>query len=188
MVGSSQYDSKASEIIDMRFIDIRVANKRIMELEKELISKSEIKGIKESLYAMNNALYVWWQNQGFNLVTDENYGFYGFRGRFCLDTSLISFLSTRPVSEKEEKRNRLDEMIEEGYEFIQEGSEYVLLDNPNNRGLITNLVRNKFKSIEIVSWENRKISKKEEFKLRGFEAYIRDLIKIKLLIEEQKEE
>lgn len=179
-----KYDSKASKRIAERYADIKKANQRIDELEKLLIENSKVTGLKELLDAMHHAVYKWWRNQGFNLVTDNNFGVFGYKGRFCLDTSSISYIATRPVTGKEEKKSRLEQMIGEGYEFHQEHTEYILLDTPKNRELITKLVRDKFPSIDISKWENWCVSKTDKFELRSFEAYIRNLEELKILIGE----
>ncbi len=137
-----KYNSEATQRIDKRYADIRKANSRIHELEKMLSDNTQVSGLKELLYSMHDAIYGWWKKQGFNLVTEDTFGGYGYKGRFCLDTSHISFESTMPVTEEKEHKNRLEQMIEEGYEFAQEDRrEYVLLDTPNNRDLITKLVK-----------------------------------------------
>jgi len=183
-----KYDSQASAKIEERHADIRRANQKIHELEKKLAENTQVDGLKELLYAMHSALYKWWGKQGFNLVTDDEFGGYGYKGRFCLDTHHISFVSTRPVTEKKEHKSRLEQMIEEGYEFTEEDrKDYVLLDTPKNRELITKLVKDKFPSIEISRWENWRLHKKEGFKLRSFEAYIRNFEELKTLIDEMKQ-
>lgn len=183
-----KYDSQATAKILERHADIRKANQRIHELEKMLAENTQVNGLKELLYAMHSALYEWWGKQGFNLVTDDEFGGYGYKGCFCLDTRSISFESTRPVSEEKEHKSRLEQMIEEGYEFAQEDRrEYVLLDTPKNRELITELVKSKFPSLDISKWENWRLRKTNKFKLRSFECYIRDLNELKTLMNEMKQ-
>jgi hypothetical protein len=184
-----KYDSQASAKIAARYADIRKANQKIHDLEKMLAENTDVSGLKELLYAMHRALNDWWRKLGFNLVTDDEFGGYGFKGRFCLDTSHISFVSTRPVTEKKERKNRLEQMIEDGYEFAQEDRrEYVLLDTPKNRELITKLVKDKFPSLDISKWENWCLRKGDGFQLRSFEAYIRSFEELKALTDEMKED
>ncbi|MBE1304156.1 hypothetical protein G4W71_09005 [Clostridium botulinum] len=105
-----------------------------------------------------------------------------------MNASHISFASTRPVTEERKQKSRLEQMIEEGYEFAKEDRrEYVLLDTPKNRELITKLVKSKFQSIDITKWENWSLRKTEGFQLRSFECYIRDLNELKVLINEMKQ-
>jgi hypothetical protein len=178
------YDSNAAREIDKRFTDIRKANQTIHELEKKLADNSPVSGLKELLYAMHSALYKWWGLQGFNLVTDDEFGGYGYKGRFCLSLHHISFMSRKPVTDKLEKKNRLEQMIEEGYELVEEDKEYTLLDTPVNRAKITAIVKSKFPSMDIFKWNNWCLHKKEGFQLRDFEAYIRDLSDLKALMDE----
>jgi hypothetical protein len=133
------------------------------------------------------AVNDWWHKQGFNLVTDENFGIFGFKGRFCLDIRSLSFMTRKPVTEKQNKKNRLEQMIAEGYEFEIEDRDYVLLDTPGNRERITALLKSKFPSLDISKWGNWCLHKKEGFQLRDCECYIRNLSELKALIEEQKE-
>lgn len=183
-----KYDSEATTKVLERHADIRQANQRIHELENMLSENTQVSGLKELLYDMHSALYKWWGKQGFNLVTDDEFGGYGYKGRFCLDTSLISFMSTKPVTEEKEQKSCLEQMIEEGYEFVQEDRRhYVLVDTEKNRKLITKLVKGKFHSIEITKWENLNLRKMDKFKLRSFDCYIRDLNELKTLIDEMKQ-
>lgn len=183
-----KYDSQATTKILARHADIRQANQRIRELEKMLAENTQVNGLKELLYAMHDALYTWWNKQGFNLVTDDEFGSYGYKGRFCLDTSHISFDSTRQGTEEKEHKSRLEQMIEEGYEFAQEDRRnYVLLDTPKNRELITKLVKSKFPSLDISKWENWCLRKTEGFQLRSFECCISDLNELRTLMDEMKE-
>ncbi|AAK79880.1 Conserved hypothetical protein [Clostridium acetobutylicum EA 2018] len=100
----------------------------------------------------------------------------------------ISFESTRPVTEEKEHKSRLDQMIDDGYEFVQEDRmEYVLLDTPKNRELLTKLVKSKFPSLDISKWENWCLRKTDKFQLRSFECYIRDLNELKTLMDEMKQ-
>ena len=178
-----KYNSEATQRISERHADIRTANQRIHELEKMLSDNAEVSGFKELMQNMHMALYEWWTLQGFNLVTDDQFGGYGYKGRFCLDTSHISFLSTQPITESESHENRLQSMIDEGYEFVKQDSrEYVLLDTPNNRQLLTVLVKNKFPSLKITKWENWCLRSREDFQLRSFEGSIKNLKELKDLI------
>lgn len=179
------YNSHATKKILERYADIRKANQRIKELEKMLTDNTQTSGLKELLYEMHDTLNEWWEQQGFNLVTDDMFGGYGYKGRFCLDTSHISFESTRPITRAKEHQSHLEYMIEEGYEFIKEdGNGYVLLDTQKNRELITKLAKGKIPSLKITKWENWCLRKEEDFKLRSFECYISDLNDIKTLNDE----
>lgn len=183
-----KFDSQATAKITERYSDIRKANQEISELKQMLADNTKVDGIKELLYAMQYALGDWWHLKGFNHVSEHEFGGYGYKGKFYLDTSHISFESTRPVTEEKEHKDRLQEMIAEGYEFIQESKRnYVLLDTEKNRELVTKLVKSKFKSIDITSWENWSLRKTEKFILRSFECYIGDLNELKALIDEMKQ-
>jgi hypothetical protein len=181
------YDSNAAKVIDERYADIRKANQTIHELEKKLSENTQVTGLKELLYAMHSTLYKWWGLQGFNLVTDDSFGFYGYKGRFCLSLYHISFMSRKPVTDAKNHKNRLEQMIEEGYEIEEEDREFVLLDTPTNRSKITALVKAKFPSIDIYKWNNWCLHKKEGFQLRDFEAYIRDLSELRALMDEMSQ-
>lgn len=183
-----KFDSQATAKITERYLNIRKANQEISELKQMLADNTKIDGIKELLYAMQDALGDWWDLQGFNYVSEHEFGGYGYKGKFYLDISHISFASTRPVTEAKEHKDRLQEMITEGYEFAEESRRnYVLLDTEKNRALVTKLVKSKFKSIDITKWENLSLRKTEQFMLRSFECYIRDLNELKTLIDEMKQ-
>jgi len=182
------YDSNAAKEIDERYADIRNTNKKVHELEQRLAENTQIEGLKELMYAMHMALYKWWGLQGFNLVTDDEFGGSGYKGRFCLNLHRISFISSRPVTDKQNHKNRLEQMIEEGYELVEvDRHEYALLDTPVNRAKITSLVKSKFPSMDIYKWNNWCLHKQEGFQFRDFEAYIRDLSELKALMEEMNQ-
>ena len=178
------YNSKAKESIDERYKDIRQYNQEIHALKKQLAENTQIAGLTELLYEMHQALYRWWNSYGFDLITDDNFGSYGYKGRFCLGVRMLSFAARKPVTEKNKRQNQFEQMIKDGFEFEKEDSDYVLLDTQVNRDKITALVKGKFPSIEIIKWRNFVIYKKEKFQLRDFEAYIRDLSDLKALMEE----
>lgn len=181
------YDSNASKAIAEKHDEIRKANQQIHELEEKLANNTQVDGLTKLMYAMHTALYDWWKIQGFNLVTDDSFGVYGYKARFCLDTRHISFMSRHPVTEKRNQKSKLEKMIEEGYEFIlEDGDEYVLLDNENNRQKIINLLKSKFPSSDIICWSNWCVHKTDKFRLKDFECYIRDLSEMKQVIEEMK--
>lgn len=178
------YDSEARKRLDERFSDIRKTNATVRELQNKLAANTPVEGVKELLCAMQRALYDWWTDIGFNLVTDESFGFWGYKGRFCLDIRHISFSSRRPVTDEKKHKNQLEQMIDDGYEFIMEDQEYVLVDTPGNRQKITEIVKAKFPSLDISKWENWRLHKREGFQLRSFEGYIRDLNEMKALMDE----
>jgi hypothetical protein len=169
------YDSESEKKIKERYAEIRQANQRIHELKRKLAENTPTDGLPELLYSLRMAVNDWWHKQGFNLVTDENFGIFGFKGRFCLDIRSLSFMTRKPVTEKQNKKNRLEQMIAEGYEFEIEDRDYVLLDTPGNRERITALLKSKFPSLDISKWGNWCLHKKEGFQLRDCECYIRNL-------------
>jgi hypothetical protein len=178
------FDSNSAKNIKERHADLRQANLRIHELEQLLAQKTSIVGLKELFHSIEMALYDWWKGFGFNLVTDHEFGFFGYKGRFCLDTRTISFAARQPVTD--EIANRLGEMIDEGFEFEQEDrDEYVLLDTQNNRDKVDKILKSKFKSARIVEWHNHLIHEKNNFRLRDFIAYIGNLSELKELMMER---
>jgi len=181
------YDSEATKRIDERYADIRKANNTIRELEEKLANNTQVDGMTKLMSAMHMAVYDWWKKQGFNLVTDDSFGFYGYKARFCLDTRSISFIARNPVTQKSNNKSKLEQMIENGFEFVLESEdEYVLLDTENNRQKITNLVKSKFPSLDIFCWKNWRIHNSDKFRLRDFECYIRNLSELKQLMDEIK--
>jgi len=183
-----EYDSQAANRIDDMFGGIRQANVRIRELEQQLANNSPVSGVKELLYAMHDGLYRWWNRQGFSLVTNDNFGSFGYKGRFGLGLNSSSIYSRKPVTEKKERKDKLQQMIEDGYEFIKpEGEhEYVLLDTQINRSKITELLKTTFPSIKIIRWKNYCLVKEDDFMLRDVEIIIYNLAEIKSIIDSIK--
>ena len=182
-----EYDSEAAQRIDCIFGGIRQANMRIRELEHQLADKNPVSGVKELLREMHDGLYSFWNLQGFNLVTDDTFGSNGYRGRFLLSLSTISIFPGKPVTEKQNRKNKLQQMINDGYELVlvKGDREYVLLDTPTNRKKITELLRAAFQSVKIIKWNNYHL-KDDDFKLWDVEVIIYDLAEIKSVIDSVK--
>ena len=182
------YDSKNSVESKIRDNMFKTINEEVRSLRKQLLKNNKSDGITEFLIELESALYKWWKSNGFSVITDTSFGAYGFNGEFSLDISLISFMSTRPVTDSECKQSKLEKMVEEGYELVKESRTcYELLDTPKNRELIISLLKNKFPSVKIMRWNNVLASNEsDKFILRGFEAYIKDLSEIEEILNETK--
>jgi len=182
-----EYNSQAANRIDDVFGGIRQANVRIRELEHQLANNSSVSGVKELLREMHDGLYSWWNLQGFSHIGDDNFGSFGYRGKFHLSLSSARIFSSKPVTEEQERKNKLQQMIDDGYDFSFVGGdrEYVLLDTPVNRKKITELLKTAFPSVKIIKWNNYHL-KDDDFKLWDVEVIIYDLSEIKSIVDSAK--
>jgi len=181
------YDSQAASRIDDMFGGIRQANRKIKELEQQLADNNPVSGVKELLREMHDGLYAWWNMQGFNLVTDDAFGSYGYKGRFCLSLNTVSTFSRKPITEEQERRSKLNELLDDGYELtlVKGDREYVLLDTPTNRKKINYLLKTAFPSAKIIKWNNYWLNN-DDFKLWDVEVIIYNLAEIKNIVDRMK--
>lgn len=179
------FDSQAQEKIDKMHKDIREANGKIYELRAKLADEGSPEIIKEFLAKGHDAIYTWWKSLGFSLVTDDSFHGYGYMAKFCTDIGHISFCSTHPSKDKEEKEDKLQKMLDDGWDLNIPNRErsYYVLDTQNNRDKLLTLVRSKFPSAKINKWVNWNLGQGDDFYIRDFEVIIYDYQEIKDMME-----
>lgn len=179
------YDSQAQDKIDKMNGKIRIANETIRELKAKLADNANVEVVKEFLSKAHDAVYKWWESFGFNLVTDDSFNGYGYKARFCTDISHISFCSTHPSKDKDEKEDRLQKMLDDGWDLKipERERDYYMLDTQNNRDKLYVLLRSKFPSAKVSHWVNWNLGHKDDYYLRDFEAIIYDYQELKDIIE-----
>lgn len=180
------YESHLQAEKEQRYQEIRKANQTIRELKEKLGSNKPVDGLAEQLQYLNHTVNDWWKKEGFNHVGDEVfYPYGGFRGRFCfmLDSRYFHSTSETPASDERDTKEHIHHLREIGFEFadFEEGrSEKLrLIDNQTNRVLLTKMLKDRFPSIEITSFDNRRsYSNRDIFVIRHVDAIIRNLADI----------
>lgn len=175
------YESVLTKEKEERHQQIREENQRIRDLERQLGENKPIDGLKEQLYLLANIVSDWWNEHGFHHVSDEKFTEHGhYTARFCFMLDYISTFSETPETDKKSKKQRIEELINEGWEIFYEenGRSPKLIDNDNNRAKLTQLIKSRFPSSKIVKTRNWCTDNANVFTFRDIEIYIYDLTDI----------
>ena len=178
------YESHLLKEKEKRHEEIREANIKIQELEKKIGSERAADGLKEQLKHLYEVVRNWWNTEGFHHTSEESYYPYGglkIQFHFMLDH--YRSYSKTPVTDERTKQEQIQNLRDKGYAFadFEEGSseKLKLIDNPHNRKLLTEMLRERFPSIEIHSWRNTDSYKDpDQYVIRYIDASIRDLTDI----------
>lgn len=172
------YESVLTKEKEERHLQIRRANERIRELEKQLGEGKPIDGLKEQLRYLADIVSNWWNKYGFHHVSDEEFTEYGqYKARFCFMLDHISMYSDTPETDKKNKKDRLEQLTAEGWDIVynENGRSPELLDNDNNRNRLVKLIEGRFPSSKVVRTRNHYLHKSGEYTFRDVEVYIYDL-------------
>ncbi|MNW46374.1 hypothetical protein D3C74_236660 [compost metagenome] len=172
------YESVLTKEKEERHQRIREANGRIRELERQLGEGKPIDGLKEQLQFLASTVSNWWNEYGFHHVSDVMFTEYGlYKARFCFMLDHLYTFSETPETDKRNRKQRIQELIEEGWDiFFEEGGRSPKLeDNDNNRSRLSKLIQSRFPSAKIVRTRNWCTDDEEVFVYRDIEVYIYDL-------------
>lgn len=176
------YETHLVKEHEERHQEIRKANQRIRELEERLASDKPIDGLKEQLKYLHDFVYAWWSEVGFRHVSDISFVGYGnmkIEFSFTMDTWSDSWSDT-PETDREKKVNKIKMLREQGYDLQPEekGSRtWQVMDTPNNRKLLAELLTTRFPSINITKMESwcRGRGNQDVWTMWRMEAIIYDL-------------
>jgi hypothetical protein len=176
------YESHLTKEKEKRHKEIRNANMRIRELEQQLASTKPVDGLKEQLKYLVDIVRSWWNEEGFNFVTEERFmpsGALRVEFSFMLEMRRSSFSDT-PETDKRDSKQHIERLRSMGFEFCDfetgRSEKLRLIDNQVNRDLLTKMLRNRFPSLEIVKWDNRSSFKNSDiFTIWHVDAIIYDL-------------
>ncbi|WP_059051392.1 hypothetical protein [Paenibacillus senegalimassiliensis] len=184
------YESVLTKEKEERHQRIREAYGRICDLEKQLGENKPIDGLKEQLQLLASKISDWWNKYGFYHVSDAMFTEYGlYKARFCFMLDHLYTFSETPVTDKQNRKQRIQELIEEGWDIYYEegGRSPKLVDNDNNRSRLVKLIRTRFPSAKIGRTRNWCTDDENVFVYRDIEVYIYDLRDIISLSEVQEE-
>ncbi|WP_049827411.1 hypothetical protein [Paenibacillus maysiensis] len=172
------YSSKLTKEKEERHQEIRKANARIHVLEKQLGEQKPIDGLAEQLEYLSRVISDWWNEHGFHHVSDASFtrsGIYAAKFSFMLE--YLSTFSKTPETDKKNHKQRLQELIEEGWDIIFEDGRRSpkLIDNDNNRSMLVELIKTRFPSAKIVKTRNWLTHDEDAFTFRDIEVYIYNL-------------
>jgi hypothetical protein len=172
-----KYESHLTKEREERYADIRRANKEIHQLKEQIGSSKPIDGLAEQLRYLHDIVSKWWREHGFNYVSDEQFGSYSYRARFCFQLdSLGIYDEDRPVTGKKQRKDRIKQFEEQGFEFIYDkhGKHPKLAGTNKNLELVSALITSRFPSAaihDVKLWMNRDTD--QPF-FRDMEVYIRN--------------
>ncbi|ADO59575.1 hypothetical protein [Paenibacillus polymyxa] len=172
------YNSKLTMEQEERYQEIRRANERIHELEKQLGEQKPIDGLAEQLEYLSRVVSDWWNEYGFHHVSEASFTRSGiYKAKFSFMLEYLSTFSKTPVTDKENRKERIQELIEEGWDILHEENGYSpkLVDNDNNRSRLINLIKSRFPSAKIIRTGNWLTDDDNAFTFRDIEVYIYDL-------------
>lgn len=172
------YESVLAKEKEERHQRIREANGRIRELERQLGESKPIDGLKEQLQFLASTVSKWWNKYGFYHVSDEIFTEYGhYKARFCFMLDHLYTFSDTPETDKKNRKQRIQELIEEGWDIVYEegGRSPKLAENDNNRSRLVRLIKSRFPSAKIVRTRNWCTEDENVFVYRDIEVYIYNL-------------
>ena len=174
-----------------RYADIRAANLRAHELEKEFGRVGSPKQTKAYVAALFAKVEWWWDREGFGHIREASYLKHGVM-KLELSCSLFGdfalLRTTKPVSEKEAKAAWFAELEERGYDLVRtEGDrDPSLADTDNNRALLVETVRRAFPTARVTATSNH-FDRKAGAILRDVTVHVYELDEVDALPEKPKE-
>ncbi|KQN96917.1 hypothetical protein [Paenibacillus sp. Leaf72] len=186
------YDSHLMKEHEERYVEIRRVNQQVRDLENQLASSKPIDGVQQQLRVLRDTIYNWWTEKGFAHVSEITFSGWGsaiVEFSLSLDASSNALLNDKPVSEKKRKLNKIQDLIDLGFELEKEkesGSSWNVLDTPNNRQILTNMIIGRFPSVSISkmeSWAKGGSKNNDTWTIWRMVASIHDLRDIPLLVD-----
>lgn len=175
------YDSHLLAEQEARYAEIKKANRTINELRDQLGSSKPVDGLAEQLKHLVDVVSNWWNQEGFNHVSNQKfYPYGGMRMEFSFMLDSYSRFSKTPVSDARDKQEHIQHLRDMGFEFADfengRSEKLNLIDNPHNRLLLSKMLKERFPSIKIHSWDNKSsYSDDEIFVIWHIDASIYDL-------------
>ncbi|SCN41892.1 hypothetical protein [Bacillus wiedmannii] len=176
----TNYESDLARERDRRSNDLRNANLRIRELEEKMADMKPIDGLSEQLNALTNKIKGWWREIGFNYISEMTFTEYGgldVKFAFSL-TRLSRIFSKKPISDKKDEVDKIQQLRDRGFVFMKEDNELQLVDNDTNKKLLISLLEARFPSISIDRIETCFGKNNQESKIQYVTAYIGKLHEI----------
>lgn len=172
-----KYESHLTKEREERYADIRRANQEIRQLKEQIGSSKPIDGLADQLRYLHDTVSKWWRVHGFNFVTDEQFGPYSYRARFCFQLDSLSLYDEdKPVTGKKNRQARIKQFEEQGFEFVYDkhGEHPKLLGTNKNLELLCALITSRFPSAAIHNVQYWMDNDSNQPYFRDMEVYIRD--------------
>lgn len=172
---ATNYESNIATELNKRFEEVRKANQRIQELECQIANMKPIDGLNEQLRGLTEKIDTWWAEIGFNFISEMSFSRYGGLDiTFSFSFERFSNLfSETPVSDKKKDKDKVQQLRDEGFTFIESDNKLKLADTDTNKQLLIDLIEERFPSITIKgmqTWRGR-----NESHIQYVTAYIGEL-------------
>lgn len=177
---ATDYESNLAKEKEKRYAEIRNANTRIHDLERQIADMKPIDGLKEQLAGLTRKIDEWWDELGFNYISEMSFSKWGGLDiKFGFQLGRLSMLlSSTPVSDKEEDADKIQQLRDKGFIFTEEDREAHLADNDTNKKLLVQLLEERFPSIRITGMETWNGRRNKEAHIRYVTAYLGELNEI----------
>lgn len=179
------YNGESARKVEERHAQIREANQKIRELEKKIGSEDLTEKLPAQIKYLADLIEKWWDIDGFNYIKEifvRPYGSIEVNFGFSFN-EFRSMYSDKPVTVKEAFKAWIEEVENKGFKLYKERHDIELLDNDENRKLVTDLIKKRFPSADIIEWNNYSCGKYGLFQIRYARVIIRNLFEVKALEE-----
>jgi len=144
---SLKYSGELEAEREQRSAEIRSLNIENRELRKQLGEKVSYEDVREKFKNISGIFHKWWNTNGCGYRKDERLGEYGY---YCTLSGHISRSYFGEEESPEEVSKRLEEY---GFEINNDQGSYQLSSNGSNRWLLDSLLKSRFPSCKILSYE-----------------------------------
>lgn len=180
-------ETESEKAVERRHQDIRRANMRIHELEGLIGKDQSPERVQLALREFEERLNRWWQQDGFGLVSDVQFGAHNCKATLSChmfgDFAVVK--SDTPVSDMEQKRLWIESWRQRGLVLFENSSS--VTDCDANRKVVADLVESFLPSANILSFDNFRRGD-QGYTLRGVSVVIRRLQDIQNLPVPERED
>ncbi len=177
------YDSDTEKKIKERYAEIKKANMRIHELERQMGEQGDVDMLPQVIKYLSDKIYSFWKKDGFGHVSEIEFGQYGncrikFSGMLFPHSHLT--MSDTPETDKRSAAQWIQRLKDRGFVLVKESEhsrrEEFVLDNDHNRALVVALITGRFPSAKVISIDSHLMFKKDDvFSIRNISAIIYNL-------------
>lgn len=170
------YDSDIAEEREKRFIDIRTANMRIHELERQLGCCDITNIVPQKLKALSRSIRDWWKKEGFGHVSDIRFTEYGYVQvkLCCLLMNHDYSMSDEPVTQAKTRKQWIEDLNSRWHLFQPEAREWSPALDDHNRDELVRTIKSRFPSASLTDIRGH-AGRKPEIAMREAEFMIYDM-------------
>lgn len=164
--------------VEQRHAEIRAANMRVHELERQLGEASPDDLIQPGITRLEQLLNRWWKYEGFGHISEVDFGRYGCKIKLSCSLFGDYFIvnSPTPVSDKERKKLWHAALREQGYILVnpRNGDDLAVEDCEQSRKTLTTLIKSRMPSASIRTFGNHS-TRNGEMTMDYVELFVRDI-------------